>query len=164
MGMTEGSDPCSSAWICGSHAFSAVRSPIGLLERLFGARKRLVLNMLAILADRMLNRATKIRELANKPWHVAAGHAEQVVGNQYLAITIGSSTDTDRRYGQLGRYFGRNLCGDTLQHNGKRTGILNGNGVGEQTWLITLHFIATHLMDVLGAQAHVGHHGNSRPR
>lgn len=128
---------------------------------MFFRRERAGADFVAVLRDGAGDVGFEVGERFDEAGHGAAGDAEEVVEDEDLAVAIGTGADADRGNRDGICYFFGQAAGDAFKHDGERAGGLGGFGVGHEFGFITLHFVAAKRVDVLGAQAAMGHHGDT---
>src|SRR3954447_23044677 len=116
---------------------------------MFTSREVAVLHVFAVARRRVVNDRADVSILSDEFWHMAGRQADQVVGDQNLAIAVRPRPYSDRWYFQCGGDFTGNSRRNALEHDREGAGLLSSQGVVPQSLGVALRFIAAHLMDAL---------------
>jgi hypothetical protein len=102
--------------------------------------------------------------LAGEFWRSVEGEAEEVVGDEDLAVAVGAGADSDRGDLEFAGDLRGEFAGDGFKDDGEGACRLDGVGVAEELFGgvggLTLDAEAAEGVDGLGREADVSHNGN----
>jgi hypothetical protein len=116
--------------------------------------------------ERVADLAREARVPLDEAGEVTLGEAEQVVVDEHLAVRVAARADADRRHCEPSRHFGSDRCGDGLENDGERAGVLERERALDQLCggcgRLALRLEAAELRGRLGRQADVPHDRDAR--
>ena len=146
-------------WI-GLAAFDGFAGVVGLGVGGEGAGADVV----AVGADGGGDDFAEVGVLAGEFWRRVEGEAEEIVGDEDLAVAIGAGADSDCGNLQLAGDLRGELAGDGFEDDGESASGFDGVGVAEELFGgvsgLALDAIAAEGVDGLGREADVSHNGN----
>ena len=144
-------------WFAALEGFAGV---VGLGVRWEGAGADVV----AVGADGAGDDFAEVGVLAREFWRRIEGEAEEIVGDENLAVAVGAGADSYCGNLQLAGDLRGEFAGDGFEDDGEGASGFDGVGVAEELFGgvggLALDAVATDGVDGLGREADVSHYGN----
>ena len=116
--------------------------------------------------QRTLDRGAQLRVAADEAWQRRLGESHEVGEDQDLTVAVRSCPDANRGDVDRARDRRPEWCGDGLEHQAERPGLLERPRMLDQGQgllaVSALHAVAANAVQRLGRQPQVAHHGDAR--